>query len=405
MRGRRDDVVEEVRSRVDIVDVVSDYVTLRRAGKNYVGLCPFHDEDTPSFTVSPDRQMFYCFGCQKGGDVFTFLMEQRGLDFRQALEVLAERAGVALPERALTPEQRRELERRRRLLDLLERAARYFENLLQRSPGAEGARRYVRERGLQPATVHAFRLGWSEPEWAALSAGLRERGVDDDLLVEAGLAVRKEDGSLYDRFRGRLMFPILDERGRVIAFGGRAFGDDQPKYLNSPETPLFQKSRVLYALDRARGPMRQHGRALIVEGYMDAVTAHQAGFDYAVASLGTALGLEQARVLTRYASRVYIAYDADAAGEQATLRGLEHFARLGYAADVLIVRLPAGHDPDSFIRERGAAAFQELLDRAQPLVDYVFDRALAAHDTARPEGKGQVVRAVAPWWGALASPV
>jgi len=405
VHDRRDDVVEEVRSRIDIVDVISEHVALRRAGRNYVGLCPFHDEDTPSFNVSPDRQMFYCFGCQKGGDVFTFVMEHRGLDFRQALELLAERAGVTLPDRALSPEQRRLQAQRKALLDVMERAARYFENLLLRAPSAEGARQYLHRRGLEAGTVRSFGLGWSEAEWDALGSALRSRGVAPDLLVEAGLVIRKEDGSTYDRFRGRLMFPIRDERGRVIAFGGRTLGDDQPKYLNSPETPLFHKSRVLYALDRARGRMRQRDRAIIVEGYMDAVTAHQSGFEEAVASLGTALSEDQARMLVRHAGRIYIAYDADAAGDRATMRGLEHFARLGRASSVFIVRLPQGHDPDSLIRERGAAAFQALLDRAQPLVDYVFDRALQAHDVLRPEGKAQVVRLVAPWWASLESAV
>lgn len=405
MRGHQDDIVDEVRSRIDIVDIVSEQITLKRAGKNYIGLCPFHEEDTPSFNVSPDRQMFYCFGCQKGGDVFTFVMERHGFSFRQALEMLADRVGFPLPDQQFSPARRQAASERRRLADIMERAANYFENQLRQASSAAAVRRYIRERGLEADTVKLFRFGWSAREWTALVGAFQRTGLETRLLVEAGLAVRRSDGSLYDRFRGRLMFPIRDERGRVVGFGGRAFGEDQPKYLNSPETKLFQKNRVLYALDLAGGSIRRRGCGLIVEGYMDAVTAHQAGFTHAVASLGTALSEEQARLVARNASRIEIAYDADAAGQAATLRGLRHFARLGLTAAVFVVRLPNGHDPDSFIRERGAAAFQERLDRAQPLVDYVFDLALERHDPEVPENKAVIVRMIAPWWSRLESPV
>ncbi|HEY8449938.1 MAG TPA: DNA primase, partial [Bacillota bacterium] len=405
MSSLRDEAVAEVRSRIDIVDVVSDYVALRRSGRNYVGLCPFHREDTPSFTVAPDKQMFYCFGCQTGGDVFTFVMKREGLDFAEALALLARRAGVRLPEAGLTPAERQRRQRQEQLLQVLEEAARAFEQALQRDPDAACAREYVRARGLTPQAVAAFRLGWARPAWDALLAAFRRRGVPVEILAEAGLIVRSRGGSWYDRFRDRLMFPITDAGGRVIAFGGRSLGEQRPKYLNSPETPLFRKREVLYGFSQARAAMRQQGRALVVEGYMDAIAAHQAGFPFAVASLGTALSEEQVRRLAGCAQRIYVAYDADAAGQQATLRGLEHFSRLAPEVEVLIVRLPAGDDPDSFLRKRGADAFATLLEQAQPLLEYVFERACLQHDPERPEGKARIVKAMAPWLGRVPSEV
>lgn len=404
MSIERDQTVEAVRARIDIVDVVSEVVPLKRAGKNYVALCPFHDEDTPSFTVAPDKQMYYCFGCQSGGDVFAFVMQRDGCTFPEALAKLADRAGVVLPQRSLTPQQRRLLARQEKLLQALGMAADAFRRALM-APAAEPVRAYLKGRGLTGETAKAFGIGWAPDDWQVLSDKLLQAGFAPELLIAAGLAVARRDGSVYDRFRGRVMFPIRDEQGRVIAFGGRVLDAGEPKYLNSPETDVFSKRRTLYALDLARAAMRQHGYAVIVEGYLDAVSLHQAGFPMTVASLGTALSEEQVRIIARYAERIFVAYDADAAGRQATLRGLEHFTRVAPGRDVRIVSLPDGHDPDSYIRAHGAEALQKRLDAAQPLLDYVFDQFCRQQDIGRPENKVRVIAAVAPWLAREPSPL
>ncbi|MEX2355852.1 MAG: DNA primase [Thermaerobacterales bacterium] len=405
MNRGRDEVVEEVRHRNDIVDVISTYVSLKRAGRNLVGLCPFHEERTPSFTVAADKQMYYCFGCQMGGDVFHFMMQKEGVDFREALERLAARAGITLPEPDLGPAARRRLEKLQVYYQAMETAVRFYEQQLRGAGGAK-AQEYLIERGLTGETARAFRLGWAPDQWDGLLTALKSR-FDPRILEKAGLvAARKEGDGHYDRFRGRIMYPINDERGRVIALGGRILEPDAAaaKYLNSPEGPLFQKRRAWYALDRARGAIRGGGRALVVEGYMDAVACHAYGFHYAVASLGTALSQEQAEILTRYARRILIAYDADAAGQAAALRGLENFRRVG-DIDVRVVDLPIGADPDDFLRAHGAEAFSNLLEEALPLLEWRFRLACEQHDPESVEGKVEVVDEIVPWLAPLENAV
>lgn len=410
MATPRDDAVEEVRARTDLVELVSEHVRLRRVGRSYVGLCPFHPENTPSFHVSPDRQLFYCFGCQAGGDAFRFVMLKLGLSFPEALRLLADRAGVRLPEREETPAQRRARAERERLLEALEWAARFYQHRLRASADGREALAYLERRGVDAATAERFRLGWAPADGAALVEAMRRQGFEPEVLLRAGLAGARErpggrPGPLYDWLRGRIAFPIADERGRVIGFGGRALGEGEPKYLNSPETPLFRKRHVWYALDRARAAIRRDGRVLVVEGYMDAIACHRAGIDWAVASLGTALSEEQARALARLAGEIVIAYDADAAGQAATVRGIDHLRRLAPEAAVRVAPLPEGEDPDSFLSRHGREAFLALLEGAQDYLDYRFERAAAVHGLGDVAARVRVARELAPLLAGLADPV
>ncbi|MGB9867838.1 MAG: DNA primase [Bacillota bacterium] len=373
--------VEEIKARVDIVSVVEEYVRLRKAGKNYVGLCPFHSEKTPSFTVSPDKQIFYCFGCHEGGDVFTFLMKRENLSFVEAVRTLAEKLGLRL-ELSQGEDQRSAV--REQIMGLLERASEYFIHNFNR-PEAGKAVEYVEKRGITPDIAGRFGLGYALAEWDRLCSLELKLGTPKELLVAAGLAVEKDGGGLYDRFRDKLMFPIRDMRGRTVAFGARVLDDSQPKYVNSPENPVFKKGNVLYGLDLAHRAIRQTGCVILVEGYMDAIACHQFGFDNCVATLGTALSEAQARTLASMASTVIIAYDSDAAGQAATLRGIELFRKLG--CDLRVAQLPEGKDPDEFLRKHGAGAFQEVLDNALPYMDHRFKLVCAARDLSTPEGR------------------
>lgn len=400
MRGYDEELIEEIRYRNDIVEVISEYVPLRRAGKNYLGLCPFHHERTPSFTVSPEKQMFYCFGCQAGGNLFTFLMKKDNMSFLDAVRTLAERAGVPLPQEEGSPEEAQRRKERELTLQVLALAAEFYHRVLLESGKGEEARRYLKSRGLEDETVSRFHLGWAPAEWEALTSTLVRRGFSPDLLVRAGLASPREQGSgCYDRFRGRVMFPIRDRRGRVLGFGGRVLGDGQPKYLNSPETRLFNKRSVLFGLDLAAGAIRSAGRAVVVEGYMDVITAHQHGITNTVASLGTALSREQAALVRQYAPLAILAYDSDTAGEKATLRGLDIFGDLG--VEVRVATLPEGKDPDEFLRRQGSEAFRRVLDRAVPLFEFRFRLACRQHDTATVQGKVKVVAEVAQLLAAM----
>lgn len=393
------ELVEEIRRRCDIAEIVGRYVHLKRVGRNLVGRCPFHDDRTPSFSVSPERQLFYCFGCQAAGDVFSFVMRKEGLGFPEAVSLLARQVGVALPEGR---EEARRRGEREELLRVLAAAAEHYAAALA-GPEGEAARRYLRERGLTEETVRRFGLGFAPAAGDSLLRTLVARGFRVEALARAGLVAGGPDGRPRDRFRGRVMFPIRDELGRVIAFGGRALGEEQPKYLNSPETPVFVKRQTWYALDLARAAIREAGRAVVVEGYMDAVTAHQHGFTNVVATLGTALSQEQAWALARLAPQVVLAFDADAAGGLAALRGLDAFRRAGCA--VLVARVPEGKDPDGFLRARGREAFAAVLAGALPLLDYVYQQAAARHDPATVEGKVAIAREMLPHLAAEESPV
>ncbi|HOQ76857.1 MAG TPA: DNA primase [Thermoclostridium sp.] len=382
-------VIEEVRLRNDIVEVVSGYVKLERKGRSYWGLCPFHSEKTPSFSVEPNKQFFYCFGCNKGGSVIQFIMNIENLEFVDALKLLAERAGITLPE-SEDPKERERAQRRKRILELNRLAARFYFNNLVGENGLE-ARNYLQRRGLTEKTVRKFGLGYSPTGWDELTRMLLENKFPEDLLLDSGLSIRAKSGELIDRFRGRIMFPIFDIRGNIIGFGGRVLDGSMPKYMNSPDTPLYNKSRELYGLNYAR--MSSSKKLLIVEGYMDVISLHQAGIDYAVASLGTALTKMQGWILKKYSEEVIIAYDSDAAGQAATLRGLEILEEAGCNVKVLII--PEGKDPDEYVRNNGPEKFKNLIDRAISLLDYKIRVRRNMHNLDTVEDKLKLLNGIA----------
>lgn len=363
MAGIPEHVIEEVRDRADIVEVVGEVVQLKKRGKNWVGLCPFHPEKTPSFNVTPEKQMYYCFGCQAGGNVFTFLVEQQKMAFPEAVRSLAERYGVEVPESDREgPDPYAPIHEANRL------AAEVWHRGLLEGDDASRARAYLEGRGLARETWETFLLGWAPDEWEALKSEAQRHGVEEKTLLDAGLAGRSEKtGGTYDRFRGRLVFPIRSTSGRVIAFSGRRLDDEEPKYLNSTDTPVFTKGRTLFNLDLARPGIRRAGAAIVVEGNFDVVALHQAGFTNVVAPLGTSFTTEQGRILKRYTATAYLAYDGDAAGERSAFRTGDVLLEAGFA--VRIVQLPEGEDPDSVVREGGPGAFREHLEASRDVID------------------------------------
>ena len=406
--------VDEVKQRLNIVDVISAYVPLKKAGRNYKGLCPFHNEKTPSFVVFPDTQRWHCFGaCGTGGDVINFVMRREGLQFAEALKLLAARAGVELS--PPTPAQQAEADERRRLWDLNRLAAEYFHRLLMESDEAAQARAYLERRGLRPETLRAFQVGYARDSWQALGDYLRGQGWPEADLIKAGLVTEREGtGGTYDRFRGRIIYPIRDARGRVCGFGGRVLDDSQPKYLNSPQTPVFDKGAVLYGIDLARDAIRRSETAILVEGYMDVLMAHQAGFKNVVGAMGTALSAEQMGILKPLARRLVLALDPDVAGDKATLRGLdvakealdERVVPVPTArgliryeteldAELRILTLPEGRDPDEVIRE-DPARWEQLLAEALPLMEYYFKALTAGLDLSKAKDKAAAADALLP---------
>ncbi len=384
-----DDVISRVRDSVDIVDLVSGYVSLKKTGRNWVGLCPFHNEKTPSFSVNPAKQIFHCFGCGVGGDAFKFLELQEGLNFPEAVQRLAGRAGIALPESRPRPSDRRADDERKALLRLTADAADYFRQELA-GPAGSAARAYLGKRGLTEQVIDEFSLGWARPEWDGLLKHLKRKGASPALMETAGLVVRRSEGEgHYDRFRGRIIFPIRDIGGNVIAFGGRVMDDSLPKYLNSPETPLYSKSNVLYCLDRAKEHGRKLGYFIIVEGYLDAIACHQYGAKNAVATLGTALTEGHLRLLRRFAQKLMLIFDPDPAGVKAALRGFDLLA--GSGMKVNVVSLPDGDDPDTFLKKQGYEAFAACLRKSQKLMDFVL--AQVVRDGARATIDEKVERA------------
>ncbi|MDR2522206.1 MAG: DNA primase [Synergistaceae bacterium] len=360
-RGSQSDDVQKIKDRLDILEVVGDKVRLHGSGQGYMGLCPFHDEKTPSFRVYPDRQNYHCFGCGKGGDIFTFVMETEGLDFLQALEVLAERAGIELT--------RPEGGKRRvsgSLHEVMEMAERFYRSLLA-APEGEAARAYLGRRGITARMASRFELGWSGSGWDSLWRALQSERVTTQEALDAGLVLEGQRGGFYDRFRGRVIFPIRDVMGRLIAFGGRIVDGEGAKYVNSPEGALYSKRRNLYLLHAAKNAVKEKKRAILVEGYMDVLRLHLHGYSEAVASLGTSLTEEQAKLLKRFSDRCYICYDSDMAGQEATLRGMYLLQNLGL--DVHVISLPSGKDPDELLSsEGGKELFDEAIERARPLV-------------------------------------
>ena len=389
--------LDELNARCDIVELVGRYVKLKRSGANYFGLCPFHNEKTPSFSVAPDKQLFYCFGCGAGGGPVNFIMRAEGLPYPDAVRFLAQLLHLEVPEEERDSAFRRQ---RARMLALNKAAARFYYELLHQPVGQEGLE-YFQNRGLTRRTMNRFGLGYAPEGWSTLLDAMGKQGFDRQELVDAGLAVRSKTGSVYDRFRNRVIFPIIDIRGDVVAFGGRVLDDSLPKYLNSPESLVFHKSRNLFALNLAKKTKAE--RMILAEGYMDVIALHQAGFDSAVASLGTSLTQEQARLISRYVKQVVVAYDADGAGQKAAQRAIEVFRDT--EVTVKILRIPGAKDPDEFIREKGAAAFARLMDQSENHVEFRLDKAKEPYDLQVPEQKVEFVRQAAQIVASLDSPV
>lgn len=377
-----DDLIEEVRSRNDIVDVISQYVRLQKKGSNYFGLCPFHNEKSGSFSVSPNKQMYYCFGCGAGGNVFTFLMEYENFTFGEAMEALAERAGMELPKQEYNAAQRREADKRARLLEINKEAAKYFYSLL-RSDRGKNALAYFRKRELSDETMQKFGLGYSDQYSDDLYRYLRKKGYEDEILKESGLVTIDERRGGYDKFWNRAMFPIMDVHNKVIGFGGRVMGEGEPKYLNSPETKIFDKSRNLYGLNIARSTKKP--QLLLCEGYMDVIALHQAGFDNAVASLGTSLTSGHASLLKRYTKEVYLTYDSDGAGVKAALRAIPILKEVGITTKV--INMKPYKDPDEFIKALGAEEYQKRIDEAENSFLFEIRILQQQYDMGDPESK------------------
>ena len=364
-----EEILEKIKSQNDIVDVISERVRLKKAGRNFTGLCPFHNEKTPSFSVSQEKQIYKCFGCGEAGNVISFVMKDKNLPFIEAVKYLANRANIPLK---LGNGEQSQSNRKKELLYKVnvEAAKFFFSNLMNN----QNAKEYFLNRGIKEETIKKFGLGYANDSWNSLMFYLRKKGINDGLLEEAGLiSVNKEKGRKYDRFRNRVMFPVFDYQGKVIGFGGRVLDDSKPKYLNSPETLVFQKGTNLYGLNFALKHNMSERYFVIVEGYMDLISLHQYGITNVVASLGTALTINQARLLKRYADKVVISYDADLAGQMATLRGLEILRTAGF--DVRVLSIPQGKDPDEYVRSNGREAFLKLINNAEPLIDYRIKKA------------------------------
>ena len=376
-----DELIEEIRINNDIVDVVSEYVRLEKRGKNYFGLCPFHREKTPSFSVESSKQIFYCFGCGKGGNVFQFISLTEKLDYIETVRFLAERAKIALPE-SDDKEETERVKLKQQVLSINLSAARYYNDALHSERGRI-ALDYLKKRGISEQTVRKFGMGYSMDNWDSLYRHLKSEGFTDDLMLKSGLLMQSDKGHLYDRFRGRLMFPIFDVRGSVIAFGGRVLDNSMPKYMNSPETIVYSKGKHLYALNYAKNAGSKD--LIVVEGYMDTISLYQNGINNAVASLGTALTESQGRILKKYAEEIVISYDADTAGQAATIRGLNLLNDIG--CNVKVLTVPDGKDPDEYIRKNGADAFKRLIDSSLSLIEYKIKTLRGEHDLSTTDGK------------------
>jgi DNA primase len=385
---------DRVKQQADIVRVIGEYVRLKKSGQNFSGLCPFHQEKTPSFSVSPVKQMYYCFGCGKGGDVFQFVMELEKSPFPEAVRTVAEKCGIAIPKpRERSPEERRENQQRTALVEMHREAAAFFAKHLLQSPEGKAALGYLEDRGLDHESIARFGLGFAPSGGDALFRTLKSKFAEKDLEV-SGLVGRDQSGRFYDRFRRRIMFPISNEGGKVIAFGGRAMGDDMPKYMNSPETPIYSKSTVLYHLDRAKEALRHSDFAVLVEGYMDAIAVARAGIGNVVASCGTSLAESQIKLLSRFTQRIVVNYDPDTAGQAATERSLTLLLEKEF--DVRVLALPGGADPDKFIKEKGVDAYAKLLVQSPPYLDYLIGRARLM-DRTTAQGKVAALNFLMPY--------
>jgi DNA primase len=385
---------DRVKQQADIVRVVGEYVRLKKSGQNFTGLCPFHSEKTPSFGVHPVKQIYHCFGCGVGGDVFQFVMEMDKITFPESVRAVAEKCGIAIPRaKERTPEERQQNQQRTSLVELHREAAAFFAQQLNGTQEGRAAKAYLLDRGLDSEAMARFGIGFAPSGGEALLRAMKPK-YPEKVLEVSGLFSRDQNGRLYDRFRRRVMFPIANDSGKIVAFGGRALGDDLPKYLNSPETPIYTKSNILYHLDRAKEALRQRDFAVLVEGYMDAIAVARAGHSNVVASCGTSLTEAQVKLLSRFTRRIIVNYDPDTAGQAATERSLAILLEQG--AEVNVLALPGGKDPDSFIRSEGAAAYTKLLNEAPPYVDYLISRARKM-DMSTAEGKLRAVNFLMPY--------
>ena len=384
---------EEIKRAADIVQVIGQFVQLKKAGKNFMGLCPFHAEKDPSFTVSSDRQMFHCFGCKKGGDIFAFWMDYHGLTFPEALKDLAERYNVQITDNFSATEEKKRSKLRETLFKINEAAALYFQQALSKTAGGNPAADYLKKRAISKEIISEFRLGYAPDKWRGITDYLREHEIDLERAVQAGLIIPKKGGGYYDRFRGRVMFPILNLREQVIGFGGRVLDDSLPKYLNTPETPVFHKGEFPYGLHASFKAIRQKGVAVIVEGYMDLLALRRHGLDEVVATLGTALTGQHIRKIKGYAKEAVVVFDSDEAGRNAALRSLPLFLNEGLPARAVV--LPNGHDPDSFVNRNGLPEFLKLLDSASSMFDFFLDQKLTQKGSDI-ERKVQVLKEILP---------
>lgn len=377
-----EELVEEIRLRTDIYELIGEYVRLEKKGKYYFGLCPFHKEKTASFSVTPEKQIFHCYGCGESGNVFHFAMKMENLSFVEAVKFLADRAKITLPEEDNSPEELKKIAFKNELLKLNIEAARYYHANLVSDKGSK-ALNYLKKRGIENRTINSFGLGYSLEAWDDLQRHLEGKGFSRELMLKGGYIIKSREKSYYDRFRGRLMFPIFDVRGNVIGFGGRVLDDSLPKYMNSPETILYNKSKNLYALNFAKNASQR--TIIVVEGYMDAIALHQHGITNVVASLGTALTESQGRILKKYAEEIIIAYDSDTAGQAATMRGLDILYDIG--CSVRVLTLPKSKDPDEYVRNHGKDEFLKLVEKALPLIEYKVMQAKAGVDIESTKGK------------------
>jgi DNA primase len=388
------DKIQEIKDRTDIVELVSSYLPLKRSGSNHLGLCPFHQEKTPSFNVNSARQIFHCFGCGVGGNVFTFLMRIEGLNFPEAVKQLGEKVGIEVEEEETSPAEAQRRSLKEKLAQINHRACEYYHHLLLKDPQGNIGRRYLRQRGYQGEIVRRFELGFAPDSWDALVKYLPGKGYSLEEIKQSGL-VRpgKQDRGDYDLFRKRLLFPIYDLQGRVAAFGGRVLDEKLPKYLNSPETALYQKGKILYGMYQARDAIRLANKVIVVEGYFDVLALSRAGFENSVATCGTALTVDHARLLKRYAEKVLLIFDQDDAGRQATFRAMEALLPSGLA--VSVIPMPLGEDPDSLLKQQGEEGFKEILERSRPVMEYFIEYQIAIHDDS-VEGKARAVQQILP---------
>jgi DNA primase len=398
-----DEKVREVRERAPILEVISDYMSLRKSGANYQGLCPFHGEKSPSFNVNPARGIFHCFGCGAGGNVVTFVMRMEGMNFPQAVKFLAKRVGVEIPERPLTRDEKRKVDEQEQLYQINEIAGEFYRRVLESDEAGAAGRSYLERRGVDRETAATYRLGFAPAGWDSLAKHLQRKGIAPDVAEHLGLLRKRDNGGYYDTFRNRLLFTISDLHGRAIGFGGRVMDDSLPKYINSPESAVYRKSEVLFGLDLAKKGMREKGSAIIVEGYFDHLALYRAGYTNVVATCGTALTPPHVKLLRRYAEKVFMLFDGDEAGQKATLRSMELFLEEAYPARV--VQVPSGDDPDTFVRREGAAAFAPLLEQAQPIFEFFYRGLMKSLDTRGVEGKVAFVNEVSPRLLKIVDPV